>query len=86
MYECPGDENHLDVAIVLDSVFDDHGSDAPDLTLESAVPRRGSPWPIELLIARMVVVRGRKSTSRRCGSLSVFRPTVLVAPTLARAS
>jgi hypothetical protein len=42
----PGDENHLDIAIVLDSVFDDHGSDAPDLTLESAVPRRRSPWPI----------------------------------------
>jgi hypothetical protein len=46
----PGDENHFDVAIVLDSVLDDHGFDTPDMTLESAVAARRR-WlrPIQLV-------------------------------------
>jgi hypothetical protein len=43
----PGDEDYFDVAIVLDSVLDDHGFNTPDLTLESAVAaRRRCPRPI----------------------------------------
>jgi len=43
-----GGENHLYVAVGLESILDDHRSDTPDLTLESIIPaRRLSPRPSE---------------------------------------
>jgi hypothetical protein len=38
-----GDENHLDIAVGLEPISQDHGLDAPDLTLERPVPARGRP-------------------------------------------
>jgi hypothetical protein len=39
----PGDENHLDLAVALESISQDYGFDAPDVKLETVVSARRRP-------------------------------------------